>query len=247
MSSKLQLQALDYEVLTLNTFSNQQPITVQTNIVAFDLLPRDGLPITVVGNTIDFMTSPMYHPKLSDEDKKTLSIVPCHLFAEKDFDQERTVVANILLGNEYFWRTIQPGKLPYLESGLFTIPTRWGYIIAGPQNTPGTITNTIQVFTNSHSIEPVIPSDAEIKFDLEEILGLESIGIRDSPYTLDDDVALETFNRTLQYHNGRYYVQWPWKPNLRNEIPNNFGLAYGRFSNLYKWLKEDPELLQSYH
>ncbi len=78
--------------------------------------------------------------------------------------------------------------MPDLESGLFTIPTRWGYVIAGPQNTPDTITNTIQVFTNSHSTEPVDPNDTEKELDSEEILDLESIGIKDSPNTEDGEI-----------------------------------------------------------
>ena len=55
---------------------------------------------------------------------------------------------------------------------------------------------------------------------------LESIGIQESPTENDDNVALNIFNETLNYENGRYAVTWPWKRD-RQDLSENHGLALG--------------------
>ena len=42
-----------------------------------------------------------------------------------------------------------------------------------------------------------------------DLWDLDQIGIKDSPYVRDDDKALQQFNNTIQYKEGRYYVTWP--------------------------------------
>ena len=58
------------------------------------------------------------------------------------------------------------------------------------------------VFTTVDSILLAEPS-------LEQFWELESLGITDSPSTSDDDTALEKFNKSMKFTNGRYMVTWP--------------------------------------
>ena len=67
----------------------------------------------------------------------------------------------------------------------------------------------------------------------------------DSPLTSDDDQALEMFNSTVKFDNGRYLVSWPWKepPQL---LPDNYQLAVGHLKSNLKRLKTNPHLLEMY-
>ena len=46
---------------------------------------------------------------------------------------------------------------------------------------------------------------------MDLLWNLESIGITDSPLTTEDEQALEIFNNTNKFENGKYLVSWPWK------------------------------------
>ena len=81
---------------------------------------------------------------------------------------------------------------------------------------------------------------------LEDFWSLEAIGIKDTPYTKDDDFALERFNTTILFQNGRYQITWPWKSGHKCYLPDNLCLAFGRMKSLAKRLQNDRSLLYRY-
>ena len=88
-------------------------------------------------------------------------------------------------------------------------------------------------------------SSLPLKPNLEDFWRLESIGIQESPTENDDNVALNRFNETLNYENGRYAVTWPWKRD-RPDLPENHGLALGRLKSLINRIKGNPDLVEKY-
>ena len=67
------------------------------------------------------------------------------------------------------------------------------------------------------------------KPNLDIFWNLESIGIMDSPVKSDDDKALEMFNNTIKFDNGRYLVTWPWKEFCL--LADKYQLAVGRLKS----------------
>ena len=61
----------------------------------------------------------------------------------------------------------------------------------------------------------------------------------------DDEEALNKFNSTICYQEGRYFVTWPWKSE-DVELPENFSIAFGRMKSLSHRLQVDKMLLQQY-
>ena len=84
-----------------------------------------------------------------------------------------------------------------------------------------------------------------VKPPLEDFRNLETVGIKDSPYTSDDEEAMRNFNSTLEIANNRYHVTWPWK-NSCPELPENRELAYGRLKSLVHKMQSKPDFLQKY-
>jgi len=80
---------------------------------------------------------------------------------------------------------------------------------------------------------------------LETFWDLETIGIKDTPYETDDDLALQHFNSTIKFTNNHYQVQWPWKKPTP-ELPDNFGLSVGRLKSILHRFQSDPDLLKKY-
>ena len=97
---------------------------------------------------------------------------------------------------------------------------------------------------STHMLNEVDLSLAD-KPNLDIFWNLESIGIIDSPSTSDDDKALEMFNNTVKFEDGRYLVTWPWKES-HPSLPENYQLAVGRLKSTLQKLKKYPHLLQMY-
>ena len=79
---------------------------------------------------------------------------------------------------------------------------------------------------------------------MSDLWNLDWIGIGESFEVRDDDEALEQFNNTVCYKEGRYFVTWPWKPNVI--LPETFDVAYGRMRSLSRRLQHDCGLLEQY-
>ena len=75
---------------------------------------------------------------------------------------------------------------------------------------------------------------------------MESLGIVDSPLTSDDDQALDHFNKTIRFMEGRYMVTWPWKDKTP-DLPQNYQLALGRLRSMTQKLSKSPALLKQYN
>ena len=65
------------------------------------------------------------------------------------------------------------------------------------------------------------------------------------PDLTDDDVALEQFNNSICFENGRYYVRWPWRYDCL-DLPENLDVAIGRLKSLAKRFQRDKDLLVKY-
>ncbi|GFT12481.1 uncharacterized protein NPIL_470071 [Nephila pilipes] len=74
---------------------------------------------------------------------------------------------------------------------------------------------------------------------------IESLGIRDDPVLHEKDQAMEIFKNTVEFENGRYIVQLPFKKSY-NELSDNYSLAKQRFQNLWRRFGHDSELYQQY-
>ncbi|GFS96888.1 uncharacterized protein NPIL_447781 [Nephila pilipes] len=74
---------------------------------------------------------------------------------------------------------------------------------------------------------------------------LKGLGIRDDPVVHERDQAMEIFKETVEFENGRYIVQLPFRKSY-NELSDNYSLAKQRFQGLWRRFGHDSELYQQY-
>ncbi|GFT49192.1 uncharacterized protein NPIL_364581 [Nephila pilipes] len=74
---------------------------------------------------------------------------------------------------------------------------------------------------------------------------LKGLGIRDDPAVHERDQAMEIFKETVEFENGRYIVQLPFKKSY-NGLSDNYSLAKQRFQGLWRRFGHDSELYQQY-
>ena len=115
-----------------------------------------------------------------------------------------------------------------------------GYIVIGKYPDP-----TIDCHGHSNQTVSFCVTIQKGYPNLCNLWDLDQIGIKDSPYVIDNDKALEQFNNTIQYNEGRYYVTWPWKSNEFN-LPENFDIAFGWMKTLLRRFQNDQNLLKQY-
>jgi len=80
----------------------------------------------------------------------------------------------------------------------------------------------------------------------EDLWNLETIGIRESLDIANDDRALEHFNKSVCFEDGRYDITWPRK--YENPyLTDNFGVAIRRMRSLVRHFEKDKKLLARYN
>ena len=80
--------------------------------------------------------------------------------------------------------------------------------------------------SHHHAVHFSTPADPAFRTtpNIADLWDLDTIGIQDPTLVSDDDIALTHFNNTVQFHNGRYEVSWPWKSS-NPDLPDNFTLT----------------------
>ena len=255
LAKKLQLPVERKESLSVSTFAANHSKELDTYIVKFDVILKDGSSVKLEANVLKQLTRPIHRRPLQSSDIQFLKALSPECLADSIPETSETANIDILIGADYFWQFINGHKI-VLPSGMFLIPSKLGYLLTGkyPEladdhnkciHTYYVMTQMSQAISelNFHSV----PDTVTIQHNsLEDFWSLEAIGIKDTPYTNDDDVALERFNTTILFQNGRYQITWPWKSGHKCYLPDNLSLAFGRMKLLSKRLQNDRSLLNRY-
>ena len=139
----------------------------------------------------------------------------------------------VLIGVDHYFEFVFAQKA---INDLYLIPSKLGNLIAG------------NVLVNNSSVN-AISTVLEICHDqtcseIENIWKLDSIGIDDS-LEINDQFAVENFNKTVSFENGKYSVGLPWKIDPKF-LPENFELSRKRLFSVWNSLNKEPEKLQFY-
>ncbi|VDD85014.1 unnamed protein product [Enterobius vermicularis] len=98
------------------------------------------------------------------------------------------------------------------------------------------------------SNENIVTNNVTACYTLADIItqfwDLESMGIKESAKSNDEDEALKQFYQTLEFRDNRYVVGWPCKE-LKNIDLDNYQLCYYRLKSVYGRLLRE-HLLDKY-
>ena len=256
LAKEMKLEVGPPESISVVTFGMNKSTSIQCRMSKLQLCLKDGTVMSMDVTVVPNITGNITRVPLSSEDAKFLKdeSLMCNL-ADTIPTTTEVFPINMLIGNDYYFDLLQPRKMD-LGNGLFLFQSKLGWIFGGRVTTNteavsesnlfvGTTaglpagmrlaTNTLTFSDSSHVAKP----------DIEKFWSLESLGIIDSPSHCDDDLALDNFNNSVKFINGRYMVAWPWKEE-NPDLPENYQLAYGRLRSIVQKLKKDPKLLKQY-
>lgn len=233
----LELPVLKKETLNLHTFGAECPVSTERNIVKLTLESvwneNQKIEIAAIG-TPQICTAVMKVPGEHVQNKlKAKGLQLADVFSEDTNDSELSV----LIGADYYWQIVS-GRVERLTESLVALESIFGWTVQGPI--------PMLSVTDTTCMQICLEEDTQISKQLRAFWEVESLGILNKTTESPEEIeAVQHFNQTVRFKDGRYQVELPWKPN-KQELQNNFKVAKTRFERLKKTLKADVTFYTQY-
>jgi len=267
MAKKLELRPLSEETIQISTFGSDKPMELASNVYNINIKLKNGLYKTMRVNSLDTLTDRIKMIICSED-------LPNYQLAAELTKRTKSIIKrpDILIGSDYMWELIESHGHISLENGYNILNSKLGPVLCGKLKTNDSESinrRKLKAIRHSYNVKVLVKLKKEelnkkrklppiekkftkrikeedpLNETLEKFWSLDGMGINDCPMSNDDEVAMQQFKETVQFVDGRYEVQWPWK-SASPDLPTNFGLCWGRLrSNLQK-LSGNKELLEKY-
>ena len=247
LAEKLQLPIKGSETMTVYTFSTSKPRQLQTPVTELRLLMKDGSSLHLRVNVVPKITGTLQ--RACFDTKKIEHLLQDMSLADSIPTSKESASIELLLGNDYYC-DIFSGDIPMIQviPGLNLMASKLGWILTGRvkcQDAQSTPSVSMLTYTSSPVSAYFTAQFNAQKPQLEDFWKLETLGISEAVNVNDDDKALQKFNDTVRFEDGRYQVTWPWKEECPL-LPTNYELAMGRLRSLVNRLMRNPEHLTKY-
>lgn len=237
LARALKLPVVKQETFTLHTFGSAAPVTTKRNTVRLVLENtwNKGQKIEIEAiETPQVCTALMKVPgQHIQRELKRKGL----RFADVNLDGIADAELSVLIGADYYWKTVS-GRIERLTDTLVALESVFGWSVQGPV--------TMSSVTDAVCMHIHIEEETQISSQLKAFWEIESRGItRQEPCDPDEEEALERFEKTTQFRDGRYEVELPWRRE-KPELPDNYRIAKKRFKGLNRRLQTDVVFFQRY-
>ncbi len=166
----------------------------------------------------------------------------CNLKWSCPFDRGQKVKIDILIGLDYYWRILRPGKIMSSAEGLVAQQTIFGsWVLSGSWPVSGK-SDRSKCDTSHQFLTLDAVSDSTIRRFWE----LESLGVKKEEEVKVKDISLDKFNESVCFVGNRYEVSLPWIEEKKSTLLNNFHQACKRLESLDRKLEKTPDLKKQY-
>lgn len=234
----LKLPVTKQEMFTLHTFGSAAPVTSRCNTVKVIL---QSIWYKEQKEEVEALETPQVCTAV-------MKIPGEHIQAElkrkglqlADYTDPSTcdTELSMLIGADYYWHIVS-SQVERITDALVAIESIFGWSVQGPV-TMSSVSDTARMHIQ-------INEDTLVSERLKAFWEIESLGITmqqtDSP---EEEEALHMFEKTIQYKNGRYEVELPWRPD-KPELPDNYRIARKRFERIKRKLQSDVVLYHRYN
>lgn len=232
----LKLPIIKQGIFNLHTFGSSAPTTVKRNIVKLNLEnvwdKQQSVEIEVVV-TPQVCTAVMKVPgeHLQTEIKRRGLLLA-------DFPGDEKPELSLLIGSDYYWKIVT-GQVERLTESLVALETTFGWAVQGPV--------AVSSMTEMTCMQIQLSEAAQIDKQLHAFWALESLGIvNEKTESPEEREALQRFEETSIYKDGRYQVELPWRQD-HPPLQNNYRIAKKRLESLKVKLKKDVTFYSRYN
>ena len=248
---KLKLTTEGNVKLTVFTFGASRPKEITTLIVTVLLKSQKGNTVSIKASVVPEISGNVQRAPIKIDNQ--FKIIRKYELADTLPKHTESSSVGILIGNDYYNGIISTERIK-MHEGLYIIKSKFGWMINGRTKTKEGSKDENVMLVMTHSINNIFPEIHQFTLaepslqpapDIDEFWELEAIGIIPPDKTKYDDGVMEHFNNTVIEENGRYQVACPWR-NEDVNLPENYGLSYGRLRSLHKRIVEVPDMLYQY-
>ena len=233
----LNLPVIRQETLTIHTFGSTDPTMSQRNTVRVTLqnvwdnqqrIEIEAIETPQVCSAVMKVPGDQIQRELK---KKGLQLAD---FPDNDDDPE----LSILIGADYYWQVVS-GRVERITETLVALESTFGWSVQGPVSMSSVAEATCMFIP--------VEEDTLVSKQLCAFWEIESLGITsEKTQNPAEEEALQIFERTTTFKDGRYHVELPWKPE-RADLQDNYRIAKKRFEGLKRRLKKDVTFYSRYN
>ena len=143
---------------------------------------------------------------------------------------------DILVGSNLYWNIVT-GDIVRAQEGPTAVSSKLGWLLSGPINSieANLVSHACMVISGIPT-NPIIDEkgDSTLVTSLRDFWELESLNIAHSPA---DSCESSLFPPSISFHDDRYFVSLPWKPD-HPEVPEHLSLCEGHLKSLYRGLSQ---------
>ncbi|GFS81737.1 DUF1758 domain-containing protein [Trichonephila clavipes] len=236
MSRRLGLKILGSERLNIFSFGCKTP-KIQTcskvevrlrNILSGEETVIEALEIEEISKATLSLTNPDAWAEM--ESKGFRLTFSCN-------ESSENCEISLLIRSDFYWSLTH--QIKRLDSSLVALETSLGWSLQGKCDER----------SDCISVHLVHSEEKSISTELRRFWEIESLGILyKGSMTLGngDEEMLSEFDKSVNFVDGRYRVNLPWKPGMREALQNNKTVARKRFEGLVRRFKCDHELFCEY-
>lgn len=111
LAKQLQLNSQRKETLSVSTFAARGPREVNTYVVHFNLVTKDGSCLPLHANVISQITGPIQRGPLQSSDMDFLLVISVDKLADSIPGDSKADSVDLLIGSDYFWTIVGLEKL----------------------------------------------------------------------------------------------------------------------------------------
>ena len=130
MAKRLNLSPQRTESLLVSTFGTKKTQSLETYVVNFNIITKEGMLMSVCANVLQQITGPIRRGPINQADVEFLQAIAPERLADSIPTQSSSATIDILLGSDYFWNVIEGDRI-VLPSGLLLLSSKLGYILTG--------------------------------------------------------------------------------------------------------------------
>lgn len=234
LSNLLNLEIKDKVYKNISSFGNKN-FQMLTGKVEIGMQKNNGEIYKVLANVVPVITKSINYKMPQDYIKlinKNIKMV--------EIPQDKTnIEIDLLIGTDNFWNIIKSKPLT-LDNTCY-IDTIFGALITSSKESEEV--NVLYVNTDKKANIGHTKKIDNLEEKISNLWELDYIGLKDSPLSNDNQIAVDYFNKTIKFKNNRYYVSLPFFQD-KYLIPNNFNSCFSQLINLYKRLKGNNLLME---
>lgn len=231
-AAELGFEVLRYEGISLSVLGRagtptqypvvKVPVSFRNRTVNLELLVVDILPTDI--------STPGLVSTVRRLKKKRVPLADPQITSDQ-------ISVSMLIGADLYHFFVEGSSYLY---GMNLIHTPMGKMLSGPlprDTRRGTVSTT-----------HVAAYKCGVEFwdEVTKLWELETIGISRYELKVDDAKIYESFDQLIDFRDGQYCSQLPWKEN-RPTLPDGFGLAAGRLNSTLKQLAKKTGQLDAYN